>query len=98
MGPQVPAVFRHQIGRSHVEYRKAAGTAFLVEPVGGPGVGYQYAGGEFRIGIQFQAEFDYMLVFILVPGDPAADHKAPVCQTAVVLLQFFLTDEVTVVS
>ena len=35
-----------------------------------------------------------MLVFILVPGDPAADHKAPVGQTAVVLLQFFLTDEV----
>ena len=70
------AAFSGEVGWRYVQYGLAAGLPFLCQAIGSPGIGNEDAGGEFRIGVQFQTELNDMVVLQLMAGFSRTDDKA----------------------
>ena len=87
------AAFGGEVSWRYVQYGLTAGLPFLCQAIGSPGIGNEDAGGEFRIGVQFQTELNDMVVLQLMAGFSRTDDKAAMSQAAVIILEFFFADE-----
>ncbi len=83
-----------EVCRRNVENSLATGLAVSLHAESCAGVSHENARREFRVGIELEAVFDHVRVFLVHAGLAGTDHETTVSETAVVLVEFFFADEV----
>ena len=85
---------RAEVCRRNVENSLATSLAVSLHAKSSTGVSHENARREFRVGIELEAVFDHVRVFLVHAGLAGTDHETTVSEAAVVLVEFFFADEV----
>ena len=75
-----------EVCRRNVENSLATSLTISLHAKSSTGVSHENAGREFRVGIELEAVFDHVSVFLVHAGLAGTDHETTVSEAAVVLV------------